>query len=377
ITFWMDKNIPPRYRASVQAGILEWNKAFEKIGFRNAIGVRWQNDSDEFDPEDINYCTFRWITTPYTFAMSGLRADPLTGEMIDGDVIFDASWIQAWKDDYALMMGTPYPAAQGSEARSLMPDGRVLALGRILSPIMAAKYGYGLPLANPRNPRSSHIVGHGDGREVLSVVPSSANPLQIALARRMAAGGHAQCQCALAKRQEYALAAMALSNSGPSASSDADAGKDDGKKSKDEVKLPENFIGQAIKEVVMHEVGHSLGLRHNFRASSIHSLAEINDPNFTAEHGMVGSVMDYNPLNIARKGQKQGDFAQTTIGPYDYWAIEYAYKPIQGDEEAELRKIAARSPQGDLTFATDEDLSLSNDPLVNTYDLGDDPLAFG
>ena len=78
---------------------------------------------------------------------------------------------------------------------------------------------------------------------------------------------------------------------------------------------------------------------------------------------MVGSVMDYNPINIAPKGQKQGDYITTTIGPYDYWAIEYAYKPIDGDEAAELKKIAARSPEPDLVFATDEDMFLNNDPL--------------
>ena len=66
--------------------------------------------------------------------------------------------------------------------------------------------------------------------------------------------------------------------------------------------------------------------------------------------------MDYNPINIAPKGQKQGDYTTTTIGPYDYWAIEYAYKPIDGDEAAELKKIAARSPEPDLVFATDEDM---------------------
>ena len=85
--------------------------------------------------------------------------------------------------------------------------------------------------------------------------------------------------------------------------------------------------------------------------------------------------MDYNPINIAPKGQKQGDYVTTTIGPYDYWAIEYAYKPIDGDEAAELKKIAARSPDPDLAYATDEDMA-GNDPLINAYDLGSDPSRF-
>jgi hypothetical protein len=91
---------------------------------------------------------------------------------------------------------------------------------------------------------------------------------------------------------------------------------------------------------------------------------------------MTGSVMDYNPINIAPKGQKQGDYASTTIGPYDYWAIEYAYKPIDGDETAELKKIAARSPDPDLAFGTDDDFA-GNDPQINTYDLTNDTLAYG
>ena len=61
--------------------------------------------------------------------------------------------------------------------------------------------------------------------------------------------------------------------------------------------------------------------------------------------------MDYSPINIAPKGKKQGDYYTTTIGPYDYWAIEYAYKPVEGDEAAELKKIAARAPEHDLVYA--------------------------
>ena len=77
IVWWVEDTVPQEYRPYVEEGILEWNKAFEKIGFRNALAVRWQNDRDEFDPEDINYCTFRWITTSSTFAMSALRSNPL------------------------------------------------------------------------------------------------------------------------------------------------------------------------------------------------------------------------------------------------------------------------------------------------------------
>ncbi len=75
---------------------------------------------------------------------------------------------------------------------------------------------------------------------------------------------------------------------------------------------------------------------------------QINDVEVTRKKGQSGSVMDYNPINIAPKGQKQGDYVTTTIGPYDYWAIEYAYKHVDGNEADELKKIAARSPDPDL-----------------------------
>jgi hypothetical protein len=158
---------------------------------------------------------------------------------------------------------------------------------------------------------------------------------------------------------------------------DGDKDKDKDKEKKDSIELPEELVGQLIKEVVMHEVGHSLGLRHNFKASSMLKLDQLNDTSITHKKGMSGSVMDYLPVNISPDKDKQGDYTTTTIGPYDYWAIEYAYKPIDGDEKKELAKIAARSPEGDLKYATDEDMWMSNDPRVQAFDLGDDPLAFG
>ncbi len=82
---------------------------------------------------------------------------------------------------------------------------------------------------------------------------------------------------------------------------------------------------QGLKETTMHEVGHTLGLRHNFKASSYRSLDEINDVEKMKGQPMVASVMDYNPANIVPKGKTQGDFFSTTIGPYDMWAIEYGY----------------------------------------------------
>src|SRR5262249_40999287 len=144
-------------------------------------------------------------------------------------------------------------------------------------------------------------------------------------------------------------------------------------------KVSDELIGQAIKYVVMHEVGHTLGLRHNFKASTMLKNEQLHNTSITRKQGLVGSVMDYAPVNLAPKGVKQGDYYPTTIGPYDYWAIEYAYKPLQGGTEgevAELQKIASKGATPGLDYGTDEDM-MTADPLIHVFDLGADPMKFG
>ena len=349
IVWYIEDTVPIEYRPYVEDGIREWNKAFEKIGYRDAIAVRWQEPGrDEFDPEDINYCTFRWIATSSTYAMSCLRSNPITGEMIDGDVIFDASWIRAWKTEYAQLTGTTPPAAGETSSSPV-------AIGEVISPILASKRGFGdLNLG-----LGSEFEG-GKERN-LSLVPAEWSGLRRGLLQRMANGERASCRFSTGMKPEMGLAVLAMAENA---------------KGEPDSKFTEEFLGQLIKETVMHEVGHSLGLRHNFKASTMLDADQLNNTEITRVKGLTGSVMDYNPINIAPKGQKQGDYITSTIGPYDYWAIEYAYKEVTGDEAAELKKIAARAAEPDLVFATDSDMRVGNDPLVNVFDLGSDPCRF-
>jgi len=129
----------------------------------------------------------------------------------------------------------------------------------------------------------------------------------------------------------------------------------------------------------MHEVGHTLGLRHNFKGSTMLPNEQLHDTKITRVKGLTGSVMDYNPVNLAPKGVKQGDYFTSTIGPYDYWAIEYAYKPLAGGtqgEYAELQKIANRGAMPGMDYGTDEDIYFTADPHVNVWDLGADVMKF-
>ncbi|MFO1296634.1 MAG: zinc-dependent metalloprotease [Rubrivivax sp.] len=138
------------------------------------------------------------------------------------------------------------------------------------------------------------------------------------------------------------------------------------------------YVNASIKAVVVHEVGHALGLRHNFRASTGITQAQLRDRNFTAQRGVSNSVMDYNPPNIALPGEAVADIHMPGLGAYDYWAIEYAYREYTGPVE-EAQALARLAAQGDtdtaLAFATDGDAA-ADDPLVNRFDLGDDPLAY-
>ncbi len=138
------------------------------------------------------------------------------------------------------------------------------------------------------------------------------------------------------------------------------------------------FVNASLKAVVMHEVGHTLGLRHNFRASTVYPLAKVSDPAWSREFGISGSVMDYTPVNIAVKGEAQGAYFEPTIGPYDYWAIEYAYRPLPKETEAdELAQIAARGATDPLlAFSSDEEAIAGLDPDASRFDLGSDPLLY-
>ncbi len=144
------------------------------------------------------------------------------------------------------------------------------------------------------------------------------------------------------------------------------------------------FVHDGIVDLTVHEVGHTLGLRHNFKSSSTIDMNKLSDKQFTIQEGISGSVMDYNPVNLSPKGQTQGRYWQTILGTYDYWAIEYAYKPLDPNskmnEQEMLDKIAEKVADPRLQYGTDEDaFGLSTrgiDPTCCLYDLGNDPLKY-
>ncbi|WP_374564621.1 zinc-dependent metalloprotease [Ideonella sp.] len=312
ITFWLDRDIPERYRDSITRGVLAWNAAFERIGFKNALVVQQQPDDAKFDTLDMRYASIRWMTNadPAFGAIGPSHVDPRTGEILDADI--------------------------GIE--SLSSRNRRSERAQVLA---------GRPMADA----STLLQADGDAR----------------LAELMQHGEAAvQCQhgAMAAEQLAYALDVMDARGEIDPAGPEADA-----------------FVQAYLFDVTMHEVGHTLGLRHNFRSSRIYSDKQLSDPEFTRSHSLAGSVMEYAPVNLGRPGAPVPAPFQSTLGPYDYWAIEYAYKPFAdgtpaAEQDAELQRIAARSSEPELAYGTDEDNLLGLDPESLVFDLGDDPLTF-
>lgn len=133
--------------------------------------------------------------------------------------------------------------------------------------------------------------------------------------------------------------------------------------------------------LIMHEMGHTLGLNHNMKASQMLSPAEVNDTSITHHIGLMGSVMDYPSINVSLDRTKQGDYYTTKAGPYDLWAIEYGYREFApAEEEAGLTKILSRSGEPRLAFGNDGDdmraPGKGMDPRVNVNDMSNDPITY-
>ncbi|HET8546929.1 MAG TPA: zinc-dependent metalloprotease, partial [Bryobacteraceae bacterium] len=307
IVYWLENTIPVKYRPAIRDGVLMWNKAFERIGFRDAIVVKEQPDDAEWDPADTRYNTIRWFAgIDAGFAQGPSRANPFTGELYDADIRFSEVFVRGRRDQAVIETN---PLAFLSQEQPFI----------FRAPWTTGKHDLCTFASEAVNE-----IGFGlDVLEIRGVEPDS-----------------------------------------PEA---------------------DKFVYDYLKEIAAHEVGHTLGLRHNFRASTIRTLAGAQDAGVTSTDGLTGSVMDYIPANIAAKGAKQAEYHQSTLGPYDYWAIEYAYKPLSANspdaEVPELKKIAARSADPMLAYSTDEDagggpMPFNLDPLANRFDMGSDPLQF-
>jgi len=143
--------------------------------------------------------------------------------------------------------------------------------------------------------------------------------------------------------------------------------------------LPDDIVGEGMAYVLKHEVGHALGLRHNFKAHSAYSVEQLRSRDWTQKWGDSASIMDYARFNyVAQPGDNA--YLMPRLGPYDYFAIEWGYKPVPGakgcdDEWPALEAIATRQADDPMLRFGGENDTADVDPTVNTQVLGSDPVA--
>ena len=279
IVYWIENTTPLEFRQIIKEGVERWNLAFEKAGFKNAVQVKIQPDTADWDAGDIRYNVLRWTSSPNPpwGGYGPSFVNPKTGEILGADIMLEWTYIT----------------------------------NRIFSD----------ELFNER----SH-AGHN-------------------------------CDAAHFQQVEKSLGINYIKNMNLSE------------------ELEDELVKQSLYRLVLHEVGHTLGLSHNFKGSTLLTQEELNNKDIVNERGVCSSVMEYPAINIANDPKNQGLFFDVKPGVYDMWAIEFGYSQFDS-EEAEnegISKILSRSTEKQLAFANDamdmRSTGKGSDPDAMIYDL--------
>jgi len=347
IRFYIEHTTPVRYRRWVRKGILAWNKAFEKVGIEDAIEVVQQDSEAEDghmdkDPEDVRYNFVRWLNNNVSTAIGPSRVNPLTGEILDADIVLTDGWIRTFEGQFSKML--PDIAMDGMTPETLAwfaknPnwDPRVRLASPSSRDFVRQQLAYQYQQASMRAEQSINNQAN-DGSSPLDGVSARMSP------------GSATCMAADGRRFDVSLMRMAMLaylDEEKAEDDDDEDGKDKDEKDEDKEQMldgmPESFIGPLLADLVSHEVGHTLGLRHNFKASSIHDISEMNSEDFKGQKTLAGSVMDYIPTNFkVEHGEVQGDWAMIGVGPYDMWALRLPKSTVS----FWLRRLSKKANRG-------------------------------
>lgn len=294
ITWWIENTTPLEWRDVITEAVMEWNKAFEKAGFRNAMVVKVQPDTADWDAGDIRYNVLRWTSSPNPpFGGYGPSfVNPRTGQILGADIMLE--WIY-----------------------------------------MTNRVRYD-KLYNPTS--MEHEVElehlHGEDFHYCSFGEQMQSNLMFGAAAAMAAGAPAE--------------------------------------------ELDGLMREGLKELIMHEVGHTLGLNHNMKSSQLWSPAELYNPEVIKGKALTGSVMDYVLINVVPDRTKQGHYFSSTVGPYDLWAIQYGYTPFSNEND--MQALLNRSTEPQLIFGNDADDMRSPgkaiDPRVNVGDQSNDQITY-
>ncbi len=255
IVYYLDPATPLKWRKYFKLGIEDWNSAFEKAGFKNAILAKeppTKEEDPDFSPEDVRYSTVRYVASTTRNATGPSVSDPRTGEILESDIIWYHNHLRSYRNRYLLETGAANP-----KARSL--------------------------------------------------------------------------------------------------------------------NTPEEEIGEMMRRVISHEIGHALGLPHNMKASSAYAVDSLRSGSFTQKYGIATTIMDYARYNyIAQPGDKNIRFVRQ-LGPYDDYAIEWGYRYYGLSPKAEQSQLKAMVDAKSLDpmymFG-----GRGNDPNSQTENIGDDPI---
>ncbi|MBL8048332.1 MAG: zinc-dependent metalloprotease [Chthonomonas sp.] len=329
ITWVLDTSIPTNYRECFRRGMLDWNRAFEKIGYKNAIVVKDAPAGKDYDHADGRNNVIRWtVTSEGDGAIALFRSDPMTGEIMNAAINVDGTFAVGVDDFY----------------RTVLPT----------SP--------GLMMKLFRQSISDAVPGQSEAAEKMLQNPGISPLAGLAEAQLTKNGWHHD-QCGYGRER---MARLNYNLSAINARGMAGISKQ---------KLIEDYI----QDTVAHEFGHTLGLRHNFAASTNLTTAQCGDEALVRREGFASSVMDYIDINMVAVLNGRGVLINPGIGAYDMHAIRYGYSDIKADtpdgERFALSQIAKDGGKPGLRFMTDEDADRF-DPTVQRWDSGKDPLAY-
>lgn len=301
ITWWIENTTPIEWRETIKEGVLAWNEAFEKAGFKNAMVVKVQPDDANWDAGDIRYNVLRWTSSPNPpFGGYGPSfVNPRTGEILGADIMLEY----------------------------------VHFTNRVFQDKLFNNASANMKLETPQ---------------------------ELEIKKFLAKENLLMCSAGHILHENLQLGTTILQATGANVL-DMEAMKKEG-----------------MKSLIMHEVGHTLGLNHNMKASQLFTPAQLADKDFIKGKALTGSVMDYAGINITNDRSKQGQYYDMAVGPYDVWAIQFGYTPFKN--EAEKLALLNKSTQPELIFGNDADDMRSPgkaiDPRVMIGDLSNDPITY-